>query len=351
MNFSKAQFVFNGTEPAGSSHEFQSLPIMLIGVVMTVTAGIGNFTLLLTIYKNPHRNLRSPSTSLVINMAIADFMLGVFAGSLLTAHDAVLFIDKSKHTDRVHTLLTVVIFTGVMTITVGCCNVVAMACDRWVAVRWALNYRHVVTVRRIKVSIILFWIYAALFTSLVFVPTVPYVVFEMLFCHLHVSLPLLVLPVVYWKTFSALEAHMRRMKDLEHGSERTNQKTAQRERNTTKAFVLVLCLFYVAFLPYVIAINLSNFCLDCASSEAIETFLQISLRFVLLNSSLDPFVYAWRIPKYRRAVRTILSRYCGFRRRGNNSVGSTDITGTTLHETLGKDITNNATLQISSAIF
>ena len=99
MNFSNAQFVFNGTEPAGSSHEFQSLPIMLIGVVMTVTAGIGNFTLLLTIYKNPHRNLRSPSTSLVINMAIADFMLGVFAGSLLTAHDAVLFIDKSKHTD------------------------------------------------------------------------------------------------------------------------------------------------------------------------------------------------------------------------------------------------------------
>ena len=273
MNFSNAQFVFNGTEPAGSSHEFQSLPIMLIGVVMTVTAGIGNFTLLLTIYKNPHRNLRSPSTSLVINMAIADFMLGVFAGSLLTAHDAVLFIDKSKHTDRVHTLLTVVIFTGVMTITVGCCNVVAMACDRWVAVRWALNYRHVITVRRIKVSIILFWIYAALFTSLVFVPTVPYVVFEMLFCHLHVSLPLLVLPVVYWKTFSALEAHMRRMKDLEHGSERTNQKTAQRERNTTKAFVLVLCLFYVAFLPYVIAINLSNFCLDCASSEAIESFL------------------------------------------------------------------------------
>lgn len=261
MNFSNAQFVFNGTEPAGSSHEFRSLPIMLIGVVMTVTAGIGNFTLLLTIYKNPHRNLRSASTSLVINMAIADFMLGVFAGSLLTAHDAVLFIDKSKHTDRVHTLLTVVIFTGVMSITVGCCNVVAMACDRWVAVRWALNYRHVVTARGIKVSIILFWIYAALFTSLVFVPTVPYVVFEMLFCHLHVSLPLLVLPVVYWRTFSALEAHMRRMKDLEPGSERMSQKTAQRERNTTKAFVLVLCLFYVAFLPYVIAINLSNFLL------------------------------------------------------------------------------------------
>ena len=112
MNLSNPEFVFNGTEPAGSSHEFRSLPVMLIGIVMTVTAGIGNFTLLFTIYKNPHRNLRSPSTNLVIIMAVADFMLGVFAGSLLTAHDAMLFIDESKHTDRIHTLLTVVVFTG-----------------------------------------------------------------------------------------------------------------------------------------------------------------------------------------------------------------------------------------------
>ena len=171
-----------------------------------------------------------------------------------------------------------------------------------------------------------------MFTSLGFVPTVPYVVFEILFCHLHVSLSLLVLPVVYWNTFTALEAHMRRMKKMEPGSERTNQKTAQRERNTTKAFVIVLCLFYVAYLPYVIAINLRNFCLDCASAEAIETFLQISLRFVLLNSFLNPFVYAWRIPKYRRAVRTTLSRYCGFRRRENNSVGPTDITDLTIRQ-------------------
>ena len=348
MNSSSQDFVSNGTEPSGSSLDFDHLPHLLFDFLLATTAAVANSILLLAIHKNPHRELRSPSTNLVINLAVADFMAGFLSGSLITAYDALLFIDKSKH---ILTLLRIFIYIGMLSVTVGCCNVIAMAFDRWLAVSSALNYRNIMTARRINASIIMFWTYAALFTSLLFVQVVPFNVFELLFCHLHVSLPLLVLPIVYWKTFRALEAHSRRMKNLEPRSERTILKTVQREKKTTKAFVIVLCLFYVAFVPYVVAINLRNLCSVCAGSEALGVFIQISLKCILLNSSLDPFVYAWRIPKYRRAVRTILNRYCCSWRQRNNTIDPAEILGTSLGENLGQVTTTNTNLRINTTNF
>lgn len=337
MNSSRTDFVTNGTEPSGSSLDYGKLPHLSVDFLLATTAAAANSLLLLTIYKDPHRSLRSPSTNLVINMAVADFTEGFLAGYFLLAYDALQFIDKSKYTDWSNILVRIFVNIGIASMIVGCCNVVAMAYDRWFAVTSALNYRNIVTAKRVNALIVVFWIYAIFFTSLLFI-RVPLNVFDLLLCHLHVSLPLLVLPVVYWKTFRALKSHAQRMKKVGSGSERTNLKTAQREKKTTKAFVIILCLFYVAFIPYVVAVNLRNLCSVCAASKS-NVFLQISFRFLLLNCSLDPFVYAWRIPKYRRAVRSILNKYCCSRRRNNAIDPAAEITGTNLDEHIGQEST------------
>jgi len=305
---------------------------------MATTVAVGNSMLLLTIYKDPHRSLRSPSTKLVINMAVADFMAGSLSGYLLTAYDVTKLTNKPSYQDLALSLFRIYANIGIPSVIVSCCTVIAMAFDRWFAVGSAINYRNIVTTKRVNVLVVLFWIYALMFTSLL-LTGMPFIVFEMVFCHLHVSLPLLVLPVVYWKAFRALEAHTRRMKNLESGSERTNLKTAQREKKTTKAFLIVLCLFYVAFVPYVIAINLRNLCSVCVGTEALDVFLLISLRFVLLNCSFDPFVYALRIPKYRRAIRTVLNRCCCFGGQ-NNAINPVESTGMSLEDTRGQETTN-----------
>ena len=338
MNTSTSHFESNGTS-SGSSLNYDRLPFMLFDFLLATTASIANSLLLLTIYKDPHRSLRSPSTNLVINMAVADFMVGCLSGYLITAYDALFFMGKSTNTILQNFNLVYVVI-GVTSVIVGCCNVVAMACDRWLAVSAALNYRTIVTAKRVNVLIVLFWIYAAVFSSLALCPEIPFNIYELLYCHLHVSLPLFILPLVYWKTFRALGVHTRRMANLlGPGNERMNSKTVQGEKKTTKAFVIILCLFYVAFVPYVVAVNVRHFCSVCAVSKGFRVFLQIAIRFIILNCSLDPFVYAWRIPKYRRAVRTVLNRYCRFRRR-NNAIDP-ELAGISLDGDLaGRETTN-----------
>ena len=231
----------------------------------------------------------------------------------MTAYDGLLFMGRMARSLESYLLVNIVV--AVVSIMVGCCNVVAMVCDRWLAVTAVLNHRRIVTVRRVNSLIVLFWIYAIGFVGLSFYRAIPKDVYELLYCHLHVSLPLIVLSLLYCKTFRALQAHSRRMTNLGPGNQRMNSKTVCAEKKTTNVFVIVLCLFYMSFLPYVVVVNLKNFCPVCAVSKGFQVFLHIAFRFLILNCSLDPFVYAWRIPKYRRAVRTIFNRCYRARRR------------------------------------
>ena len=252
MNSSTAQFESNRTF-SSSSLDYGRLALMLGDFSVALTASVANSLLLLIIYKDPHRNLRSPSTNLVINMAVADFLTGFLSGFLVTAYDGLLFMGRTARSLERYLLVNIVV--AVVSVMVGCCNVVAMACDRLLAVTAALNYRTIVTVRRVNSLIVLFWIYAIGFVGLSFFRAIPKGVYELLYCHLHVSLPLIVLPLLYWKTFRALEAHSRRMTNLGPGNQRMTSKTVCTERKTTKAFAIVLCLFYVSFLPYVVVVK------------------------------------------------------------------------------------------------
>ena len=296
MNSSTAQFEPNGTN-SSSGLDYGQLALMLSDFSLALTASVANSLLLVIIFKNPHRNLRSPSTNLVINMAVADLLTGFLAGFLVTVYDGLLFMGRTAKSLERYLFMGIVI--AVISIIVGCCNVVAMACDRWLAVTAALNYRSVVTAGRVNSLIVLFWIYAIGFVGLRFYRAIPKDVYELLYCHLHVSLPLIVLPLLYWKTFRALEAHSRRMTNVGSRNQRMNCKTVSAERKTTKAFVIVLCLFYVSFLPYVVVVNLTKFCPVCVVSKGFQVFHHIAYRFLILNCSLDPFVYAWRIPKQK----------------------------------------------------
>lgn len=338
MNSSTTPHYDSNDVPSGRRFYYFYLSIIIFDVISATTATVANSLLLLTIYKDPHRTLRrSPSTNLVINMAVADFLTGSFCAYLLVVYNGLRLFGRSANS--LEKFLAVSVAIIITSLIVACCNVVAMACDRWLAVSSALNYRTIVTAKRVNALIVVFWIYAGAFTSFSFFPGIPHHIYDILYCHLHVSVPLIVLPLLYWKTFRALEEHARRRTaNLGSHNDRIASRKSHGEKKTTKAFVTILGLFYLAFVPYVFAINLRTFCSVCVGTKELEIFVQIAYRMVLVNGSLDPFVYAWRVPKYRRAVSTVLSRYCIFRRRTN--VIDPELTLTSLDGNLGRETTD-----------
>ena len=306
----------NSTAAFDSSSQLFFTSRIILNVIISAPTVLSNVVLLISIYRNPDRNQlnQSPATLLVVNLSVCDLLIGVLPGFGSLYYDIALFNRKTrKDLAWVVFLFT---FVAVFVNIVSSCTIAAMALDRFVAVSSPLQYKARVTKAKVKVFLTVCWVYALLFPCLSL--GVSTAVFILLNLHLHVSFPLIILPVVYWKTYSALRSHNNRVGNLADGREAMDIAHRNRERKMISAFLLVLVLFYVTFMPHFIALNMMVFEPSYLNVESFMFFLQGSNKFFLLNSSLNPFIYAWRIPKYRRAFKDVFCG-CDFRNRSINS--------------------------------
>ena len=314
----------SGSVNSTSLRDLNSHTYILSQIILSVMLGaptvLSNVVLLISIYRNPDRNLlnQSPATLLVVNLSVCDLLLGIAAACGSLSYNIALF--NGTKTEDVEVLGIVTSVVGIVTLIVSSCTIAAMSLDRFFAVSSPLQYKARVTKGKVKLFLAVCWVYALLFSCLSLV--VSRTVFVLLYCHLHVSFPLIILPVVYWKTYSALRSHNNRVGNLADGREAMDFVHRNRERKMISAFLLVLVLFYVTFLPQFIALNMIVLQPSYLKAESFLFFVYASNKFVLVNSILNPFIYAWRIPKYRRAFKAV---FCGC--GAHNRVSDTEAGG------------------------
>ena len=297
-----------------TDHRFLLSQIILSFFIVT-PAVLSNVVLLVSIYRDPDRNRlrQSPVTLLVVNLSACDLLAVVLPGTGSLYYNIVLFNGGTAE-DLGWVAIAVTSVSAVANI-VSSCSITAMSLDRLFAVSSPLHYKVWTTKTKIKVFLAVCWVYALLFSCLAIGVSVS--VFVLLYCHLHVSVPLIIQPVVYWRTLSALRLHNKRVAD--GGIQGMDLVHRNRERKMISAFLLVLVMFHATFMPQVIAQNMFVFQPSCLKSESFLYFLHMSNKIVLVNCSLNPFIYAWRIPKYRQAFKAVFCG-CGFRYRRTNTV-------------------------------
>lgn len=268
--------------------------------------------LLITIYRDSRQRLKllcgTPVTLLVVNLSVCDLLAGVVPGCGSLYYDiTVLFSGTNEPPTWGGQTVVVLTITGILVNAVGSFTVIAMAFDRLIAIRSPLRYKTQVTQTKIKVFIASVWIYSLLFASLPRMG-VPREVFILLYCHLHLSLSLIILVVVFWQTYHALRLHSNRVRDLASGDELMNETHRNRERKVLSAIVFVLGLFYLTFAPQFVALNMLFFHPWLRKIVGFRAFLYTSNKVLLMSSSVNPFIYAWRIPKYRRALKAVFRK-------------------------------------------
>ena len=174
-----------------NSHPQSLLVSQIIMEVLLPTPTVfSNVILLITVCRS--KLWRKPDTLLVANLSVSDLLFGIIPGYGRLSYHINLFLGQSR--ENLLGLDLTVNSSAVATNIVASCTIAAMAFDRLIAVSSPLQYKTRVTTRKIKKVIAVIWIYAVLFSSLGL--GVPLNVFLLLYCHLHVSLPLIVLPVV-----------------------------------------------------------------------------------------------------------------------------------------------------------
>lgn len=301
------------TMSSSNSSELNGIPghylltQIIISFVLATPALISNVILLLTVYQG--KIWRKPIALLVINLSFCDFLTGLGPGYGSLFYDITLYFGQDR--GNLLWLKQAITIAAVVTNIVASCTIAAMAFDRLFAVSSPFYYQTRVTTTKITVFITVIWIYAVLFSTLAMV--LPKTAFVLLYCHLHVSLPLIVLPVVYWKTYRALRCHNNQIQNAYscHGRDMEQITSAHknRERRMISALLLVLVLFYVTFAPQFVAQNMLAIHSSFLEMESFNFFLYSSNKFLLVNCTINPFIYAWRIPKYRKAFNEVFGEF------------------------------------------
>ena len=243
----------NSKAASDDDHFFFSQTIL--SIMLATPAVLSNVLLLITISRSTNASQRiwqTPATLLVVNLGMCDLLAGLVPGYGSLYYDiSILRGQRRANLVGIQRFLTI---SAVVTNIVSSGTITAMSFDRLFMVSSPLHYKVLVTKTKIKVAMAFIWIYSLLFACLPLMG-VATSTFVLLYCHLHVSVPLIILPMVYWKTFRALRLHNNQVQDVADNERRQHMGMAHRNRECkmVSAFLLVLILFYASSAPQFIA--------------------------------------------------------------------------------------------------
>ena len=273
------------------------LILSVVGFSMAIITVSANSTLLFIIFRDTRRFLQTPPSFLITNLCVSDLIVGLVVDNLVGVKDVYRFhnLPVPDHLDPILRL-----FLG-LSLFVSSGTIIALSYDRFIVVTQPLKYKSTVTVERVKIFIVLLWSTSLAFCVLP-VLKIPEKILAIAVAHIHASLPAVVLTVMYFKVFGALEERKRELREAGITSEMKPKNVLGRERKMVLTILIVLALFYVTYLPEFIALHVLHFWPPSARSRVFRMVEIVLSRFLFLNSAMNPFLYSWRLPTYRKAL-------------------------------------------------
>lgn len=267
------------------------------GFILAFFIIVGNATLLFVTFKDPRKSLRLlPPVLLITNLSASDFLLGLLNVFLVALRDV--FRSRLVHMPFVGTFKAVMYTALCTTLFVSSYTIIAMSLTCYVAISKPVEYKFIITRRRLKIFLALLWLVSIAMCGIP-VTNIPERTYTMIYLHTHASLPAILLTVIYVKVFQAL---VRRTRELQIGRyESIASYALRRERKMVITILIVLALFYITYMPQYITLHLLYFNKTCQQSVTFHKIDVALSRFLYINSAINPFMYAWRIPQYRRA--------------------------------------------------
>lgn len=271
------------------------LSLAVVGFILAIFIIVGNSILLFTTYKNPRRSLRTPPSYLITNLSVSDLLLGL---NVLVV--AIRDVYRSQLQQMPSAMLFRAIIYTVVTTTlfVSSYSIIAMSLTCDIAISKPMEYKSIITKRRTKIFIAVLWL-ISLTTCILPVTNVSEETYTLIYLHTHATLPAILLTAIYVHVFRALGKRARELQEGGYNSIAAN--SLERKRNMAVTIIVILMLFFITYMPQYITLHLLYFCESCRDSKTFHMIDVVLSRFLYINSALNPFVYAWRVPKYRRA--------------------------------------------------
>ena len=283
--------------------EIYSQLIFLTAVhsILSITAFLGNTLILVALHKES--SLHPPSKLLFRSLATTDICVGLIVQPLLvTYYISVL----SKRWNICHHASDVLQLTGYILTAVSLFTVTAISVDRLLALFLGLRYRQVVTLKRIFIIVTVCWVVSAVGSSIYFWNHRV----TLWFGYSVITLCLFISIFCYAKIFITLRQYkVQAQGNVYQGqpSQRVSLNRARYKKTVTSALWVQLTLV-ACYLPHGIVDLLV---LQRGLSPSLLVVRLFTVTLVVLNSTLNPILYCWKIREVRQAVKdTLRGLFC-----------------------------------------
>ena len=243
-----------------------------------------------------HRNLRNRGAYLIINLAVADMLVGGFSTfDLSYSYGQTCNIWKSNSGRISYLLKFAIIF---LFLVCSLANVTAISLERVYATFWPFKHR-VLKKRVYNVIIVVTWIIAGSM-SLAYITLIEFNA-PSAFFYLWNSFNAICLSVICI-SYASIFVKVR------YSSQGLHHNASTRERKLTATLFIVTFLSLVLWLPYIV-----NGLLMDASNYSIVLPFRLRLFFAFsfhINSFINPILYLIKIPGFRRAFIALFKIRC-----------------------------------------
>ena len=288
------------------AQEFYSWYVVtcVFNVFLSYTAIMLNIVTIHAIRKTP--SLSKPLKTLLLSLAVSDLGVGLTVQPLYVAV-RIMELKQTENSATYYATYIAFLISANFFSFASCFLVVALITDRLLAIRLYLRYRELVTHKRVFSVVITIWLFNAILSLVrLWIPVnIIYVVFGILYlvCALTVTL-------FSFKTYSAARGQINQIQIMELTVQQVSQTgdmaNVERLRKFAMAAIYVSLVFVVCYLP-----NMCILWTIAISSEPVNIVIhRYTLTLVLLNSSLNPLIYCWKMRHIRHSALDILRNAC-----------------------------------------
>ncbi|EDO34615.1 predicted protein [Nematostella vectensis] len=241
---------------------------------------------------------RNPSHLMLINMALTDFAVGLFAQPLFAC---LMYAVSMNYLGMFCDVLYPARFLTGTLCPASFLTITVISVDRYLAIRLKIRYRMAVTSRRVFLSLALVWgiglIGGVSFNTLSYGDLVNVFTVGVLFC-------LIVISFSYVQAFKTLKLHCANL-ESKGKSQRVQGIDVKKYKKMLKTMALIVTLLVLFYSP--IAVSMLLFKLDGITPKTLS-FFYTSSTLALVNSSINPLIYIWKMQDVRQACLNLWRR-------------------------------------------
>ncbi|XP_051780158.1 trace amine-associated receptor 13c-like [Erpetoichthys calabaricus] len=279
-------------------------------VILTVC---GNLLVIISI--SHFRQLHTPTNILILSLAVADLLLGIFG----IPFAMIKIIENCWYFGEILCLVYKLVAFFLTSVSIS--NLVFIAVDRYIALCDPLRYTSIITVYFVSIFIALGWAFSLVYNVIIIsmnridssegqdgcqhdcfvILSETFIMVDLIITFI---LPFSVMIILYFKIFTVAKKHAQLISSAVQNCKGGKNKISKTsERKAAKKLGIVIGIFLLCWVPYYLCGIIDSYLHVTAPPLAKNIF--ISLAYI--NSSINPIIYALVYPWFQKSVRLIIT--------------------------------------------